>query len=146
MIAYSIPKKNTWSIEATKDEYCDWVFDIKPFVKDEALTNGTNTIIDTYFLQIVGHPADVGDKINITVSTKKPSFYHAECTNFAPEPFNGFGHVYVETQTQMVGWFCPMFEIMFGHLPKSVWVTFQSDEADENNFIKFVTGKDINSI
>ena len=123
IINWFIPTKDTWSIHATKNAWCDWVFDIKPFVKDEAITGGSNTIIDTYFMQIIGHPADVGDQIDMHVSTVKPAYHHAVCVDFKPDP-SGFGHVYVEQNTQMQGWFCPVFDVMFGYIPEKVYITF----------------------
>ena len=123
MIAALIPVKDEWEINATKTEMQDWVFDIPPFVKDEALTGGTEFIIDTYYIHVKGKPADVGDTINMKVYVNKPSEYDACCTDFVPS--NGHGHDYIETNTQMSGWFCPMFEVMFGNdIPKAIYIKF----------------------
>ena len=122
-IAATIQPKTEWIITATKTVTGDWVFDIPPFVKDEAITNGSNTIIDTYFLDITGHPCNVHDTIQIQITTDKPKHHHAVATDFTPDP-SGFGHTYVEQNTQMTGWFCPMFDIMFGHIPPSIYITF----------------------
>ena len=125
IINKTIPKKDTWVIDATKNMMCDWVFDIPPFVTNEAITGGSNTIFDAYYLDIVGTPANVGDKMNVTVTTVKPKFHHAVCVDFKPAE-GGFGHYYIEQNTQMVGWFCPMFEVMFGDdMPEKVYVTFK---------------------
>ena len=124
MIAAAIPKKSHWEIEATKTVMQDWVFNIPPFVKDEALTGGTETIIDTYYIHIHGKPADVGDTIKIDISVSKPDKYDACCTDFVKSA-GEFGHDYVETNTQMTGWFCPMFEVMFGdEIPQAIYVKF----------------------
>ena len=123
-IAAFIPTKDEWTIEATKTATQEWVFDIPPFVKDEALTGGTEFIIDTYYIHVKGQPATVGDTINMTVSVNKPNKYDACCTDFVPN--NGFGHDYTEVNTQMTGWLCPMFEVMFGNdIPEAIYITFE---------------------
>ena len=123
MIAAAIPKKSHWEIEATKTTMGDWIFDIFPFIKDEALCGGTEFIIDTYYIHIKGQPASPGDTIKMSISADKPKKYDACCTNF--ESCDGFGHTYTDIQTQMNGWFCPMFENMFGQdIPKQIYVKF----------------------
>ena len=123
-IAAAIPVKNTWKIKATKTATQEWVFDIFPFIKDEALTGGTEFIIDAYYIHTQGEPPSVGDTINMEVSINKPKKYDACCTDFVSSP-GGFGHDYIEVNTQMSGWFCPMFEVMFGvDLPKSIYINF----------------------
>lgn len=139
-----IPKKDTWSIEVTKTSRGDWVFDIPPFIKDEALTCGTEDIIDEYFMQINGDAEPkAGDEITITASVKEPEYYQAVCENF--EDFNGFGHVFEERNTQMVGWFCPVFDYMFGYIPDKIYVSFAS-KISSDDFFEMITGRDINSI
>ena len=123
VIAACIPKKHNWEINATKTAMQDWVFDIPPFIKNEALCGGTEFIIDTYFIHINGKPADVDDTINMVISVNKPKEYDACCTDF--ESCDGFGHTYTEVNTQMGGWFCPMFEVMFGNIPKQVYIKFK---------------------
>ena len=119
-----IPVKVSWEIDATKTVTTDWVFDIPPFVKDEALTGGTEYIIDTYYIHVNGKPADVGDTIKMKVTVDKPADYDAVCTNFVKSN-GGFGHDYIENNTQMTGWFCPMFEVMFGDdIPESIYIKF----------------------
>ena len=44
-IAAVIPVKDTWEINATKTEMSEWVFNIPPFVKDEALTGVLNPLL-----------------------------------------------------------------------------------------------------
>lgn len=124
IINWFIPTKDTWTITATKNVMCDWVFDIPPFVKDEAITGGSNTIIDAYYMDIVGQPAQVDDQITITITTVKPAYHHAVCTDFQPDP-SGFGHTYTEQNTQMQGWFCPVFDVMFGFIPETIYITFK---------------------
>ena len=100
------------------------MFDIPPFVKDEALTGGTEHIIDTYYIHVKGEPAGVGDTITMKVSVDKPKKYDAVCTDFVSSP-GGFGHDYIESNTQMSGWLCPMFEVMFGNdIPESIYIEF----------------------
>ena len=122
-VAKAIPKKSEWEIEATKTPNCDWAFDLPPFIKYEALTGGTESIIDTYYIHIKGKPADVGDTIKMTIAVDKPKKYDACCTDFVLAN-DAFGHDYVETNTQMTGWFCPMLEIMFGEVPKQIYIKF----------------------
>ena len=122
-VAAAIPKKSHWEIEATKTSKRDWVFDLPPFIKDEALTGGTESIIDTYYHDIKGKPADAGDTIKMTITVDKPDKYDACCTDFVLAN-DAFGHDYVETNTQMTGWFCPMLEIMFGEIPEQIYIKF----------------------
>ena len=123
-IAWCIPTKQTWTIKCTKTAYGDWVFDIPPFVKNEALCGGTEFIIDTYYIHVFGAPPSIDDTITIDVSTEKMDGYHAKCMDFTPSA-GGFGHDYIEWQTQMTGWFCPMFEVMFGEeMPEAVYCKF----------------------
>ena len=127
IINFFIPAKDTWSVEVTKTITGDWVFDIPPFVKDEAITGGSHQIIDTYYIHSMGKPADVGDTITITATTEKPDFYDAVCSDFKPSPC-GFGHFYTEQNTQMEGWFCPVFDVMFGQIPEKIYVTFGTED------------------
>ena len=123
-IAACIPKKDAWEITATKTDMQDWVFDIPPFVKDEALTGGTEFIIDTYYIHVKGESPSVGDTINMKVTVNKPEKYDACCSGFTPSA-GGFGHDYTEVNTQMTGWFCPMFEVMFGDdMPEAIYIQF----------------------
>ena len=71
-----------------------------------------------------GESPSVGDTINMKVYVNKPEEYDACCTNFIPS-IGGFGHDYTEVNTQMQGWFCPMFEVMFGNdIPEAVYIQF----------------------
>ena len=145
VIKQFIPKRDTWKIDARKDEYGDWVFNIPPFIKDEALTGGTQTIIDEYFRQINGgEEPKAGDEIAITASVNKPAYYQAICEKFDTD-ISGFGHVYVERNTQMIGWFCPVFDYMFGYIPDKIYVSFAS-KISSDDFFEMITGRDINSI
>ena len=123
-ISALIPVKKTWEITATKSVLTDWVFDIPPFVKDEALTGGTEYIIDAYYIHVKGEPPSVGDTITMKVSVDEPKKYHAVCTDFVSST-GGFGHDYIESNTQMSGWLCPMFEVMFGNdIPETLYIEF----------------------
>ena len=98
-----IPKRDTWEITVRKYPTGEWVFDIPPFVKDEALTGGTETIIDSYFKDINGYQPEVGDTIGVRVTVNEPDYYNAVCESFA-DCISGFGRIYVERNTQAVGW------------------------------------------
>ena len=140
-----IPKRDEWEITVRKHEHGDWVFDIPPFVKDEALTGGTESIIDEYFMQFNdGCVPGTGDTIIMRVSVKKPDFYHAVCEKF-DECVSGFGRVFIERNTQMVGWLCGMETFMFGIEPERIYITFINTCTDDE-FFKFITGRDINTI
>jgi hypothetical protein len=123
-VAFFIPKKQTWTFTAKKTVMGDWVFNIPPFVKDEALCGGTEAIIDTYFIQKFGYPPGPNvDQVTIEATTVKPKWHDAVCTDF--KSTGGFGHTYTEQNTAMEGWFCPMFEVMFGdEMPDKVYITF----------------------
>lgn len=137
-----IPKRRSWEITARKTEFGDWVFDIPPFVKDEALTGGTETIIDYYYQDINGCDAGQGDTIVISVSLDKPEIYQAVAESFA-DCISGFGRVFVERNTQMVGWLCGMETFMLGVEPQQIYVTFKSTCTDDE-FFEFITGRNIN--
>ena len=138
-----IPKKIYWDIDITRTEHGDWVFDIPPFVKDEALTGGTETIIDEYFRLINDCDPGTGDTIHISVTTTEPPFYHAVCEQFAP-CISGFGRIFVERNTQMVGWLCGMESFMFGDTPDIIYITF-SNTCTDDEFFEFITGRNINT-
>ena len=144
IIAKAIPKKDTWSIKATKNAMGDWVFDIPPFIKDEAITGGSQFIIDTYYIHCAGQPPQVGDVIYIDATSVKPKFHHAVCSDF--KDADGFGHFFIEQNTQMDGWFCPVFDIMFGKIPEKIWVTFATEYSSDEEAIEQITGININNI
>jgi hypothetical protein len=123
VINFFVPTKTQWNIDATKTDMGDWVFDIKPFVKDEAICGGSEFILDAYYIHTQGQPPNVGDTINLSLSVDKPAHYHAVCKDFKKDAA-GFGHTYIEQNTQMEGWFCPMFDVMFGFIPNQLYITF----------------------
>ena len=123
VIAMCVPKKDTWTIKCKKVITGEWLFDIKPFIKDEAITGGTESVIDCYFIHINGYPPNVDDTITITASTVKPKYHHEVISDFKTDETE-FGHTGVAQNVAMDVWFCPVLEVMFGYTPDKIWVTF----------------------
>jgi hypothetical protein len=122
-IAVCVPKKDTWTIKCKKVITGDWVFDIPPFIKNEAITGGSDAVIDAYYIHINSEPPNVDDTITITATTHKPEYHHEVIKNFKKD-VSGFGHTAVAQNVAMDVWFCPVMEVMFGYTPSQMWVTF----------------------
>ena len=125
-----VPKKSNWTFKATKQENDSWTFTV-PFIKDEALTGGTEAIIDTHYQDFIGAPAVPGDSIMMTVSTIKPDKYVAHLFDKKPAEYGDgepFGHYYVDSCSWMIAWLCPVLEVMFGDAPEEMWVSFAKCE------------------
>lgn len=121
----------------------EWTFDIPPFVKDEPITGGSEHIIDTYYSVMNDRPPEVGDSIIIEASIDKPEIYQAVCEEFTIT--SDFGHSYVERNSQLTGWFCPMMEVMFGFVPDKIYVNFITRFGTDREAIMHFTGQDIDN-
>lgn len=124
-VASLVPIKDSWTLNLSKTNHEVWVFSI-PWIKDEALTGGTEKVIDTYYKQLVGNTPKEGDKIQMTVSTNPSEGYTTKLTN--PEPNSdgySFGTLYTDVTTKMECWLCPVLQVMFGEpVPTKIYVTF----------------------
>ena len=120
LIASLVPKLSSWELTLTRRDDYAWIFTI-PFIKDEALCNGTEIVLDTYYENLVGETPVNGNQMRMSITTTKPDSYDTRITN--PE-FTDTGTYYRDFKTQMIVWLCPVLEVMFGHKPKDIYVSF----------------------
>ena len=127
IVASMVPEKDSWTLNLSKTNNKVWVFSI-PLIKDEALTGGTEKVIDVYYKQLVGNTPKEGDKIQMTVSTTSSVGYTTKLTNPVPDNAGyGFGTMYTDVTTNMDCWLCPVLQVMFGEpVPSQMYVTFKA--------------------
>ena len=124
-VAALVPKKDTWTLKLFKQDDDVWTFSIA-LIKDEALCNGTEKVIDNYFKQTNGEDPEPGNSINMTVSTSKPTEY-AHTTKLEYDGPGGDmqgSSNYTDVKTGMNVWLCPVLPIMFGSVPPVLYVKF----------------------
>ena len=122
LVASIVPKLNTWTLNLTKTNHQDWVFSI-PLIKDEALTGGTEQVLDYYYQQLTDSAPQSKDEMLMKVSTSSSVGYTTKITD---PKFDGFGHIYHDSTSNMDVWLCPVLEVMFGEpVPNQLYVTFQ---------------------
>lgn len=117
-----VQPKQSWTLNIKKHKSGDWCFSIPKYgIIKEALTGGTEKVIDHYFTELCGGAPEVGDKVTITVSMTKPAGgYHARIEQ---DGNPAFGY-YVEAFTQKVVWLCPVNQLLFGQVPQVIYVQF----------------------
>lgn len=119
LIGLLTSKKKTWTLICTRKESGPWVFDVEPFILDELLLGGTDLIIDHYFEELSGEPVSPGSKVSLTVSTK-PLENQTTSLEWIEE-VNGFGNDYKDEHTGMIGWLCPVLQVLYGDAPKTLY-------------------------
>lgn len=127
IVASMVPEKDSWTLNLSKTNHETWVFSI-PLIKDEALTGGTEKVIDAYYKQLEGNTPKEGDKIQMTVSTTASVGYTTKLTDPVPDCDGyGFGTMYTDVTTKMSCWLCPVLQVMFGEpVPTKLYVTFNT--------------------
>jgi len=122
-------------ITAYKTPTC-WVFDHEhQNTRDEALCNGTETVIDWYYEVVEGRPASVGDEINFYLNTDK--FVEAT-TQINLIETDSAGSYYMDQFSQMKLWLCPWLQGYFGEVPQRLYIqcssvdkTMSEEELDD---------------
>ena len=124
-VANLVPKEDSWTLKLFKQENSDWTFSIE-FIKDEALCNGTEKVIDHYFKLLKGASPKTKDSINMTVSVTKPeeSLYTTKLEYDGPDRAMQGSSNYTDVNTGKTVWLCPVLQVMFGHVPSFLYVKF----------------------
>ena len=124
-VAALVPKKDSWTLKLFKQDNSDWTFSIA-LIKDEALCNGTEKVIDYYFKQLNGKSPETKDSINMTVSTTKPDeyLYTTKLEYDGPDGAMQGSNNYTDVNTGKTVWLCPVLQVMFGTVPPVLYVKF----------------------
>jgi len=93
----------------------------------EGLINGTDKVLDAYFVELNGESPVPGDKLKVTVSTI-PLFFSDSTAEQSIKTaldwavMDHKGSTYTDRRTQREVWLCPWLQGYFGFVPKSLYV------------------------
>ena len=124
-VAALVPKQDSWTLKLTKQPDEVWTFSIA-LIKDEALCNGTEQVIDRYYQVLTGSSASTGDTINMTVSTSKPDddLYSTKLEYDGPDDLMEGSSNYTDVNTGKTVWLCGVLPVMFGTVPPVLYIKF----------------------
>ena len=124
-VASLVPKQDSWTLKLFKQKDSDWTFSIA-LIKDEALCNGTEKVIDYYFKQLNGKSPETKDSISMTVSTTKSDeyLYTTKLEYDGPDGSMQGSSNYTDVNTGKTVWLCPVLQVMFGTVPPVLYVKF----------------------
>lgn len=122
-------------ITARKTPSC-WVFDHEhQNTVDEALCNGTESVIDWYHEITEGKLPQNGDQLDFYLNTEK---FEDALTQIHLIENTGTGSYYKDQFSGMQLWLCPWLQGYFGHVPARLYVgcystpkSISDEELDE---------------
>lgn len=107
-------------IIAYKTESGIWAFDHKhQNTIEEALCNGTETVIDWYYEMLNETKPVTGDKINFYLNTEE---FEGSITEIKLIETDEFGSVYKDKLSSMELWLCPWLQGYFGEVPDMIYI------------------------
>ena len=112
--------KDAYTITAVRDDKDEWTFSYS-FFRDEPFVMGAARVIDEWFYDINGKPAVAGDKITITASVTKPVSRYSRMDYRSNNEDNW--SVYFDTSSGVDADFCPVFPVMWGGFPETIYIT-----------------------
>ena len=118
-----IDKQDVWELEIFKRDSGCWTFSL-PLIKDEALTGGTDIILDQVFADMMGYEPHDGDSMYLTVSSKEIPNVDSIFVWDRPDPNFTDANFYINEQTGAQAWLCPVNQVLFGYVPKKLYVAF----------------------
>ena len=123
-VASLVPKQDSWTLKLFK-QAADWTFSID-LIKDEALCNGTEMVIDYYFKQLNSKSPELNDTITMTASTTKPddSLYSTKLEYDGPDGLMQGSNNYTDVNTGKTVWLCAVLQVMFGSVPSVLYLKF----------------------
>ena len=123
LIGWIVPKKQTWNLTCEKDYIGPWTFDIFPVIFNEPLIGGTDANIDFFYKKLTDRKAKHGDRVKLTVSTRKPK--KSPTTILVHQSQDEFGgeNVYVDQTNGFQCWLCAVNQLVFGRIPEKIYVT-----------------------
>ena len=124
-VASLVPKQDSWTLKLFKQTDSDWTFSIA-LIKDEALCNGTEKVIDYYFKQLNGKSPEPKDSITMTASTTKPDqyLYSTKLEYDCPDGLMQGSNNYTDVNTGKTVWLCAVLQVMFGTVPPVLYLKF----------------------
>lgn len=132
--------KDAYTITFTRDDKDEWIFSYS-FFRNEPMVRGAAKVIDCYYMDVTGKAAVAGDQITITASTTKPEHHYSRMDyDFHNDDEWSF---YNDSSTGEVASFCPVFPIMFGGYPQTVYINIKEPVKDTNREgMEFIFGKE----
>lgn len=125
-VAATVPDKDTWVLDITKDKHEDWVFSLPQFLTfNEALTNGTNKAIDFHYIFKADKGPVVGSKMKLTVSSKEIANATTTLLHWDCDPNWSQANWYVDTVSDIDCWLCPYLQVLFKHVPDKLWLKLE---------------------
>ena len=124
-IKKTVPDKSSWTLHITKTKQGDWVFSLPQFLTfNEALTGGTEKVIDYHYKAITGKEAVTGDKMTMTVSSKELPDFTTTLLFWDKDVSWPDSHWYVDSVSDGNVWLCPYLQVLFKKVPGKMWVKF----------------------
>jgi hypothetical protein len=112
--------KDTYTITAVRNDKDEWTFNYS-FFRNEPFVMGAARVIDAWYYDINGKQAVAGDVMTMTASVTKPVRHYSrmEYATHNTEDWSS----YYDTSSGDVADFCPVFKVMWGGFPKTVYIT-----------------------
>lgn len=118
-----VPDQNAWTLNITKTDRLSWVFSLPRFLTfNEALTNGTELVLDYHFEQLTGRKPQSEDTMIMTVSKVELADYTTKCLHWAPDDNWAESNWYIDHGSQLDVWLCPYLQVLFKEVPKELWI------------------------
>ena len=112
--------KDAYTITAVRNDKDEWTFSYS-FFRNEPFVMGAARVIDEWFYDINGKPAVAGDKMTITASVTKPVSRYSRMEYRSNNDDNW--SVYFDTSSGVDADFCPVFPVMWGGFPETIYIT-----------------------
>ena len=112
--------KDAYTITAVRNDKDEWTFSYSVF-RNEPFVMGAARVIDEWFYEINGKPAVAGDKMTITASVTKPVRHYSRMDYHSHNEDNW--SVYFDSSSGDSADFCPVFPVMWGGFPETIYIT-----------------------
>lgn len=124
-IKKTVPDKTSWTLHLKKTSSGDWVFSLPQFLTfNEALTGGTEKVIDAHYKMITGSDSQVDDKFTMVVSSIPLDDYTTTLLYWDKDTMWTESNWYVDSVTDGNVWLCPYLQVLFKKVPGKMWVKF----------------------
>ena len=111
--------KDEYMITAVRDDKDQWVFSYS-FFRNEPFVMGAAKTMDAWYYDIHGVWPKCGDVITITATINKPATYYSRMDYSYHNESNW--SVYTDSASGNTADFCPVFKVMWGGFPNTVYV------------------------
>lgn len=129
----AIPNQHTWTLRVYRTEY-SWAFDMPEYgVKNEALMNGTERVLDHWYYERFGKLPSKGSEMDMTITRSdgtadvaEHEFYDTKLVWLREDDFYGDSNYYLDVHTLKEVWLCPFLKVLWKSVPELIYVSFDA--------------------